>query len=572
MSLGRINIAGGTLILGGDQLSTVQGYINDGLIAAWDGDGTIEVDYDVTNEGQTTVKGVHKLNPYPAHGDTVSPGEVELGWTLPDPCVPGEPVPVDVYFTDDYEALSMFTDPASMQIVSKENVTSITVPVEMGKQYFWAVDTYIGSPDDPMFGPIFTFTVDNLPPEVDAGQDVVTWLVDGVRTGDLDGSVTDDGFLETPTLQWTVVSEPNDPNSPDALIADPTAEDTNITLSALGEYVLQLEAFDGEYTGSDSVTINVYNDSCEAAQSLPDYVPLAGDLNGDCRVDEEDLALLEENWLRDNSLIEEWFTFSPNRYTYNGGTPDETWDHDNGSDAWDGTGIGEGMPGGVSALTEGDVTFLRIQDPGDPRDYGFSDPTNRKVYLTRQVNATLDGVHLEFRLRVATGAPLDDQYPNGGAGISPWPETGIGYNISHGGKGMIGIAEGGGTDNPMQISLSLAKAGEPGFETLPTDVLVTNSLGGTVPNEDTVDTGDPDSEANYLPIADATAWNTVVVDIVVGGAGTHVVTVSVNGGDAVSFDVTAGDACDEDGNYLAIGSAGTDDMTAFDIDYVVVDY
>jgi hypothetical protein len=36
-------------------------------------------------------------------------------------------------------------------------------------------------------------------------------------------------------------------------------------------------------------------------------VPLVGDLNGDCRVDEADMALLEENWLKDNSLTEEWF-------------------------------------------------------------------------------------------------------------------------------------------------------------------------------------------------------------------------------------------------------------------------
>ncbi|NIN37056.1 MAG: hypothetical protein GTO60_18970, partial [Gammaproteobacteria bacterium] len=51
----------------------------------------------------------------------------------------------------------------------------------------------------------------------------------------------------------------------------------------------------------------VYSDSCLAAQSLPDYEPLVGDLNGDCRVDEADMALLEENWLKDNSLTEEWF-------------------------------------------------------------------------------------------------------------------------------------------------------------------------------------------------------------------------------------------------------------------------
>ena len=69
-----------------------------------------------------------------------------------------------------------------------------------------------------------------------------------------------------------------------------------------------MEAFDGEYTDSDTVAINVYKDSCEAGQSLPDYVPLVGDLNGDCKVDDVDMALLQENWLKDNSLTEVWFT------------------------------------------------------------------------------------------------------------------------------------------------------------------------------------------------------------------------------------------------------------------------
>jgi hypothetical protein len=259
-------------------------------------------------------------------------------------------------------------------------------------------------------------------------------------------------------------------------------------------------------------------------------------------------------------------------YTYDGDVLDAMWDHDNDSDAWDGTGIGEGNPGGASALVEDGVTFLRIQDTGDPRDYGISDPSNRKIYLTHPIDNGLAGAHLEFRIRVATSAPLDDLYPNGGAGIEPWPAGGVGFHIRDGGKGMIGIAEGGGTANPMQISFSLAKAGEPGFEDLTTDSLVMNGLGGTEANEDTVDTGDAGSIRNVLAIDDATAWNTVAVDIAPGGAGTHVVTVSVNGGPAESFDVTAGNRCDGDGNYIAIGSSGTDVDTAFDVDYITVSH
>jgi len=153
----------------------------------------------------------------------------------------------------------------------------------------------------PAIGPIFSFYADNLAPRVDTGADIATWLQDGAKTGVLDATVIDE---EATTVQWSVVSEPNEGM---AVIEDGNAEDTNVTFSALGEYVLELMASDGEYTGSDTVTINVYNDSCEAAKSLPDYVPIVGDLNGDCKVDDLDMALLEENWLKDNSLTDDWY-------------------------------------------------------------------------------------------------------------------------------------------------------------------------------------------------------------------------------------------------------------------------
>jgi hypothetical protein len=275
-----------------------------GVIKAYGGDGSIEV---VTDEelGTLTVRGVHALEPSPADDSNASSGAMELSWTLPDPCVPGQAVSVDVYFTDDLQMLKQFTDPEAMRVVSKQSVSSVIVQTKPKTRYYWAIDSYIGSDNDPVYGPIFSFLADNMPPEVNAGADVVTWLADGVRVGSLDATVTDDGSISPYTVEWTVVSEPNEGT---AVIETASAEDTVITLSALGEYVLQLEALDGEYSGSDTVTINVYSDSCEAAQSLPDYVPLVGDLNGDCKVDEADMALLEENWLQDNSMTDEWST------------------------------------------------------------------------------------------------------------------------------------------------------------------------------------------------------------------------------------------------------------------------
>ena len=300
-SVGTMDVGGGTLIINGNKVSRIQGYIDNGWITAYDGNGTLRLDYDVTNEGKTTLNAVHSLNPYPADGGLASPGDTELSWTLPDPCVPNQTVLVDVYFTDDYDALWNFNNPEAIKAVNKQNVSSMAVQTQPKTRYYWAVDTYIGDPNDPILGPIFSFLADNQAPQVAAGTDGVTWLVNGVMTKNLDATVTDDGAY---TVQWTVISEPNDPNSLGAVITDPSAEDTSITLSALGEYVLQLEAFDGEYTGSGTVTINVYNDGCEAAKSLPDYEPFPGDINGDCKVDDLDLAILEEDWLKDNSLTE----------------------------------------------------------------------------------------------------------------------------------------------------------------------------------------------------------------------------------------------------------------------------
>ncbi len=274
--------------------------ISDGILKAYGGVGEVVVNPDDT-PGRIIVRGVHPLKPIPTDDSVVAAGPVELSWTVPDPCAPGQPVPVNVYFTDDLKLLEEFTDPAAIQVVNRQAVSSVIVQAKPKTRYYWAVDAYVGSAADPVLGPIFSFVADNIAPRVNAGADIVTWLEGGSRAGNLDATVTDEDAY---TVQWTVVSEPNEGT---VVIDSPNAEDTGITLSAVGQYVLQLAASDGEYTGSDTVTINVYNDGCQAAQALPGYVPIAGDLNGDCRVDDADLALLEENWLQDNSLANDWF-------------------------------------------------------------------------------------------------------------------------------------------------------------------------------------------------------------------------------------------------------------------------
>jgi hypothetical protein len=295
---GSLDITTGTLILEGDDTETIQTNIDNDRLTAYDGQGRLNVDYDVTNPGKTTVTATPLLEPYPVDGGSLSPGQVELRWMLPDPLLPGMPVTVDVYFTDDLQALTKFTDPDAIRIVTNESVSSVVVQTQSKTRYYWAVDIYYGPDILPVYGPVFSFFTDNQPPDVQFEKSLVTtWLTDGTVDVDLDATVTDDGVGYS--LAWTVVSEPDEATT---VIGDAAAEDTIVSLNATGQYVLQLEADDGEYTGSNTVTINVFNDGCEAAKSLPDFQLIPGDINEDCIVNDLDLAILEAHWLESNAL------------------------------------------------------------------------------------------------------------------------------------------------------------------------------------------------------------------------------------------------------------------------------
>ncbi len=278
-------------------------------------------------------------------------------------------------------------------------------------------------------------------------------------------------------------------------------------------------------------------------------------------------------------LIPESYTFDGDIAVYGADGPgslDGTWNHENGSDQWDGTGIGDpnGRPGGVSALTEDNTTFLRLQDSGDPRDYDMGDPgSNRKIYLGHSITTDigadadriLDGVTVMFRARVATTAPLDDVHPDGGGEIAPLPAGGDGYVIHDGGKGNISIRQ---SDGDMVISFALALASDD--NELPASGLVMNKLNGPVPSGDVDIQGDEPGMLNILEL-DPTQWHDYRIDISPDstGTGTHLVQIYLDGSSASNdFIVTAGDGDDFDDSYIAIGVGATPQSGAIDIDYV----
>jgi hypothetical protein len=257
------------------------------------------LDYDITNKGKTTLKATHMLNPNPPHGSTVGAGAHQLQWTLPEPNQPGGIVTCDVYFG---------TNPiveANPKVVVRQAVESVSVTLASFTDYYWALDLYDSSISDTepfMLSPIFTFNTYNKAPILDAGDDVATWLDNGLRVVQLHGVVSDDGIPRPATFLWTVIAEPNELNPAD--ISDPLALNPFVTVKEIGSYTLQLEANDGEFTTTDTMQIVLYADSCEHAKNQEGFERLPGDANYDCKVDLLDLANLGESWLQENYSTE----------------------------------------------------------------------------------------------------------------------------------------------------------------------------------------------------------------------------------------------------------------------------
>jgi hypothetical protein len=98
----------------------------------------------------------------------------------------------------------------------------------------------------------------NQPPQVEAGSFQVVYLPGNAI---LDGTVTDDGLGIPPgtlIITWGKTSGPGS-----VTFTDASSEDTTASFSEPGQYVLHLDADDGEYSTSDQVSISVNTASQE---------------------------------------------------------------------------------------------------------------------------------------------------------------------------------------------------------------------------------------------------------------------------------------------------------------------
>ncbi|MBD2358011.1 hypothetical protein H6G41_25945 [Tolypothrix sp. FACHB-123] len=103
--------------------------------------------------------------------------------------------------------------------------------------------------------------VPNQAPAVSAGQNQVV-----LYKANLDGSVSDDGLPNPPgnfTTAWSAIS-----GTGQVFFANPSVQDTTATFSTPGTYTVQLQANDGELTGSSQKTIQVLNPASTKFVSL----------------------------------------------------------------------------------------------------------------------------------------------------------------------------------------------------------------------------------------------------------------------------------------------------------------
>lgn len=215
-------------------------------------------------------------------------------------------VGVDVFFGTDSDEASPTFD--FNKIVDNQLVTSVSVNVAPSSEYHWQIVMYYanGDVEEIVGGPIVLRTNNgNRAPEVDAGPDTAAFLPEGTATLDvpLSATLVDDGIPAPAQILWTVISQPDEANAPVRLIpAGADQLDIVAQISTLGVYEFKVEAADGELSDSDTIVVQVFTDGCSAAKAQPGYEPLLGDLDGDCDVDEDDLAILMENMGKCNAL------------------------------------------------------------------------------------------------------------------------------------------------------------------------------------------------------------------------------------------------------------------------------
>jgi hypothetical protein len=267
----------------------IRGYgVVGNAVATYDGDNTTVTAID------------DPLDRFPAYGELVYTGDVELSWINEAGAAevevrfgtdPTWVVPADGNFPPYYQDFPI--------VDSGVGLTSKTVssPVD-AEQYFWRVDTYFDpAPADPNEGLMMVFTaLDDLPPAsvvIDTPY-TATWKNVPIA---LQATIDDDG-ISTVTVTW----ESDDLNAVfDSETYNPGTgiAAANVTVDyASGPFDVTVTASDLStlpISVSDTVGLYCAEDACDASRFGYD-LDIPGDIDEDCAVGLSDLVMLAAKW------------------------------------------------------------------------------------------------------------------------------------------------------------------------------------------------------------------------------------------------------------------------------------
>lgn len=295
--------------------SAVQGRYLIRMYQSAGGDGAVNYDnasvYDLATYGEA-------YNPNPASGAIVNLALSTLSWQNHDP---NNIFTFDVYLEAEGQVIdpNFYSAPIATDLTDN-SVNLITAGVTLADDttYTWRVDTTDPNNGSPITfqGPLWTFQVSDVAPVANAGSNQYTYLVNGEGNFILSGSYTDDDkspviraeFIEGThekaggtivtmgTQTWNQAAKTVTVN---VNVSNPVEGQT-----ANGWYAFTLEVEDAAGIGSDAVNAGVYMTCLEAALADPADSTIEtnwpnghGDINGDCKTDLEDFALLASSWI-----------------------------------------------------------------------------------------------------------------------------------------------------------------------------------------------------------------------------------------------------------------------------------
>jgi len=157
-----IDISGsGTLTLAGNQVSTIETYISDGIITAYGGEGAVLVSYDGQTDITTveTIGGPDASEPNPADEQADVPRDAVLSWKTGTGADKH-----DVYFGDNFDDVNQATttvDPGGVyQGRIDPNIYTVAERLEFGETYYWRIDEVEADGTTIHKGDVWSFTAE----------------------------------------------------------------------------------------------------------------------------------------------------------------------------------------------------------------------------------------------------------------------------------------------------------------------------------------------------------------------------------------------------------------------------